>query len=134
VIEVAAAIIYDQAGRILIARRRPGKSQAGLWEFPGGKMEDGERIQDCLRRELLEEMSIIITPLEAFGVNEHRYDSTHIRLSAWTAAYSGGTICLSDHDDFRWVQAGKLRDFTFAAADIPFVERLLNGYGQSERT
>ncbi|MFF2019411.1 MULTISPECIES: 8-oxo-dGTP diphosphatase MutT [Paenibacillus] len=124
-IEVAAAIIYDETGKILIARRREGKSQGGLWEFPGGKLEAGESVQDCLIRELQEEMGIEIRPYAAFGVNEHSYGSVHLTLIAWKAKYVNGTITLTDHDEYRWVQPGELGVYTFAAADIPFVERLM---------
>src|SRR5688500_10429328 len=102
-IEVAAAIIEDGAGRILIARRAPGKSQAGMWEFPGGKLEPGESPQECLRRELLEEMGIEIEPFAYFGVNEHDYGTVTIRLMAYKARYVSGEIVLADHDEYRWV-------------------------------
>lgn len=126
-IEVAAAIIHNKEGRILIARRRQGKSQAGLWEFPGGKLEAGEDAPECLRRELMEEMSIAIRPLERFGVHEHDYGDVQIRLLAWSAEYVAGEIRLTDHDACQWVLADELAGFIFAAADIPFVERLLSG-------
>lgn len=61
-IEVAAAIIHNKEGQILIARRRQGKPQAGLWEFPGGKLEADEDVPQCLRRELMEELNITIRP------------------------------------------------------------------------
>ncbi|GAK41836.1 (deoxy)nucleoside triphosphate pyrophosphohydrolase [Paenibacillus urinalis] len=123
-IEVAAAIIEDTDGRILIARRREGKSQAGLWEFPGGKIEAGESPEDCLRRELLEEMNIEIEPYAFFAVNEHAYDTVTIRLVAYKANMRGGTIELSDHDEYRWIQVGEMAGYSFAPADIPFVEQL----------
>jgi 8-oxo-dGTP diphosphatase len=130
VIQVAAAIIHNEEGQILIARRRQGKSQAGLWEFPGGKIEQDESIADCLQRELQEEMGIIILPYESFGVNEHNYGSVEIRLFAWKARYLGGVIELVDHDEYRWVFPTALGPFTFAPADIPFVERLMVGSDQ----
>ncbi|SDX43307.1 (deoxy)nucleoside triphosphate pyrophosphohydrolase [Paenibacillus sp. PDC88] len=123
-IEVAAAIIEDTDGRILIALRREGKSQAGLWEFPGGKIEAGESPEDCLVRELQEEMKIEIEPYAFFAVNEHAYETVTIRLIAYRAKMLGGTIRLSDHDEYRWVQAGELTQYLFAPADIPFVEQL----------
>ncbi len=79
-IEVAAAVIVNEQGRLLIARRKPGKAQGGLWEFPGGKLEPGESAEDCLRRELLEEMNIQIQPTERLGVHEHDYGTIVIRL------------------------------------------------------
>ncbi|WP_025690168.1 (deoxy)nucleoside triphosphate pyrophosphohydrolase [Paenibacillus zanthoxyli] len=124
-IQVAAAIIYNKEGKVLIARRREGKSQAGLWEFPGGKIEDGEDASACLRRELTEEMGIDIVPYEYFGVNEHSYGSgLHIRLIAWKAEYREGEIVLTDHDACRWENPGELERFIFAPADIPFVQKL----------
>lgn len=124
-IPVAAAIIYNSEGKVLIARRREGKSQAGLWEFPGGKIEEGEDACACLRRELREEMGIDIMPYAYFGDNEHRYGkSLIIRLIAWKAEYRGGEIVLTDHDDCRWEHPGELDRFLFAPADLPFVRKL----------
>lgn len=125
VIDVAAAIIHNEERQILIARRRRGKSQGGLWEFPGGKIEAGESVEQCLQRELQEEMGIEILPYENFGMNEHNYGSIQIRLIAWKAVYQGGVIGLVDHDECRWVFPSELGQFLFAPADIPFVEQLL---------
>ncbi|MFD1136558.1 8-oxo-dGTP diphosphatase MutT [Paenibacillus urinalis] len=123
-IDVAAAIIEDTQGRILIARRREGKSQAGLWEFPGGKIEAGESSENCLRRELQEEMKIEIEPYAFFAVNEHAYETVEIRLFAYRARLLKGTIELTDHDEYRWIQVGEMMEYTFAPADIPFVHQL----------
>ncbi|WP_054938904.1 8-oxo-dGTP diphosphatase MutT [Paenibacillus ihuae] len=123
-IEVAAAIIHNKEGQVLIARRKPGKAQAGLWEFPGGKLEAGEDAVQCLCRELMEEMKIAIRPYEAFGSHEHDYGSVQITLIAWKAEYLGGEIAMSDHDACRWVKRDELAEYDFAPADIPFVERL----------
>jgi len=125
VIEVAAAIIHNEEGQILIARRRQGKSQEGLWEFPGGKIEADESVVHCLQRELQEEMGIDILPYESFGMNVHNYGSIQIKLMAWKAKYLGGLIELVDHDEYSWVFPADLGQFIFAPADIPFVEQLL---------
>lgn len=125
-IEVAAAIIEDRTGRILIARRAKGKSQEGMWEFPGGKLEPGESPEECLRRELLEEMGIEIEPYTYFGVNEHDYGTVKIRLIAYKAKYVSGDIALTDHDDYRWVGIEEFGDYVFAPADVPFLW-MLNG-------
>jgi 8-oxo-dGTP diphosphatase len=123
-IEVAAAIIENERSELLIARRGKGKSQEGLWEFPGGKIEQGESVEDCLRRELREEMCIEIEPYAHFGVNDHFYGEKHIRLIAWKAAFLRGEIRLADHDAYRWVKREELAEYRFAPADIPFVEML----------
>lgn len=127
-IHVAAAIIENGQGQLLIARRKKGKSQEGLWEFPGGKVEEGESAEDCLVRELREEMRIEIRPYARYGENDHRYGTVFIRLVAYKAKYLGGEIVLADHDACRWVSRGELKDYPFAPADIKFVEML----GQEE--
>ncbi|UVI31077.1 8-oxo-dGTP diphosphatase MutT [Paenibacillus spongiae] len=123
-IQVAAAIIENEHGELLIARRRSGKSQAGLWEFPGGKLEGGESAPACLRRELMEEMNIDIEPYALFGVNDHWYGNVHIHLIAYKASYVKGEIVLIDHDECRWVEPESLADFEFAPADVKFVRML----------
>jgi 8-oxo-dGTP diphosphatase len=123
-IEVAAAVIEDEKGRVLIARRKLEKSQGGLWEFPGGKLEPGESPEACLIRELREEMNIEIAPYAFFGSNKHDYGTVHIKLIAYLATYSNGDIKLSDHDEYRWANRDELRKYEWAPADIPFVERL----------
>lgn len=124
-IEVAAAIITDGQGRILIARRLPGKAQGGLWEFPGGKLEPGESAEACIRRELREEMNIEVEPTICFGTNDHRYGDTVIRLIGWQAVYVSGDVRLTDHDDCRWVRPADFGQYAFAPADLPFVRRLM---------
>jgi 8-oxo-dGTP diphosphatase len=123
-IEVAAAIIEDEEGRILIARRAKGKSQEGMWEFPGGKLEPDESPEDCLQRELLEEMGITIEPYAYVGTNEHDYGTLTIKLIAYKARFVSGEIVLTDHDDYRWVGTEEFGEYTFAPADVPFLEKL----------
>lgn len=123
-IEVAAAIIENEKGQILIARRGPGKSLAGMWEFPGGKLEPGESPEACLKRELQEEMRIAIEPYERFAVNEHDYGTVRIRLIAYRATFVGGAVTLADHDEYRWAAPGELHEYRWAPADVPIVERL----------
>ncbi|SEP01088.1 (deoxy)nucleoside triphosphate pyrophosphohydrolase [Paenibacillus sp. OV219] len=121
---VAAAIIEDKQGKILIARRKEGKSQGRMWEFPGGKIEANETAEECLRRELREEMNIEIDPYEFFGENDHFYGELHIKLIAYKAQFLGGEIKLVDHDDYKWVSHGQLFEYEFAPADVKFVEML----------
>lgn len=124
-IDVVAAIITDKDGRILIARKKKGKSLEGYWEFPGGKIEDGESPEESLVRELKEEMDIDIKVVEYFAENIHNYDETTIRLIAFFAELQKGNITLKDHDMYNWVDINDLKDFCFAPADIPLVEKLL---------
>jgi len=123
-IDVAAAIIEDDAGFILIARRKAGKSQAGLWEFPGGKIEPGESIESCIRRELMEELQIEVAIESYFGTHEHHYETANIRLIAYKVTYLRGEIRLIDHDAYRWVRREELAEIAFAPADLLFVQML----------
>ena len=125
-IKVAAAIIENERGQILIARRREGKSQAGMWEFPGGKLEPKESLEECLKRELAEEMQIEIEPYQWYGENDHCYGKTQIRLIAYKARYKSGTIHLIDHDEVCWIDVQELSNYTFAPADVKFVDMLLH--------
>ena len=123
-IQVAAAIIENEQGQVLIARKKPGKPQAGLWEFPGGKLEPEESPIDCLKRELREEMQITIEPYAWFGTNDHHYGEKHIQLIAYKARFIDGIIQLVDHDEVRWVKRHELVEYIFAPADVKFVEVL----------
>lgn len=95
-----------------------------MWEFPGGKIEKGESPEQCLQRELFEEMNIIIRPYQKYGENVHNYGQILIRLIAYRAAYVSGDIILVDHDEYLWVHEKDLGEYQFAAADIKFVEML----------
>lgn len=112
---------------MLIARRKPEKSQGGLWEFPGGKLEEGESPDACLRRELMEEMGIEIAVDRLFGVNDHDYGAIHIHLIAYEAKLVAGEITLIDHDRYDWVRKEQLADYPFAPADIKFILMLMQG-------
>lgn len=130
-IEVAAAIIENEIGQILIARRKKGKAQGGLWEFPGGKIENNETIEECLKRELLEEMNIEIQPYEPFGVNDHYYGSKLIRLYAHKAKFMSGKLILVDHDQCKWVYSKELGEHEFAPADVMFVKKLIGNSSEA---
>ncbi|WP_314589485.1 8-oxo-dGTP diphosphatase MutT [Paenibacillus terrigena] len=123
-IDVAAAIIENEASSILIARRKAGKSQAGLWEFPGGKIEPGESIEACIRRELMEELQIEVAIESYFGTHEHPYETANVRLIAYKVAYLRGDIRLIDHDAYNWVRREELAEIAFAPADVLFVQML----------
>ncbi|GIO15195.1 NUDIX hydrolase [Cohnella xylanilytica] len=132
-IDVAAAIVADEEGRVLIARRREGKAQAGRWEFPGGKIEPGETPEACIVRELKEEMDIDVRPGERFGEYEHDYGDVRIRLIAHLAAYEGGAIRLADHDRHEWARPADLLRYPLAPADVGFAKRLAGAAdGQEE--
>jgi 8-oxo-dGTP diphosphatase len=123
--QVTAAIIR-KGEKILIARRAPNKDLSGYWEFPGGKIETGETPQECLKRELEEELGIIITVGTFFMENEHHYGNKIIQLQAYECEHLSGSIILNDHDQVEWVETFEFLNFKFAPADIPFI-LALNG-------
>lgn len=125
-VRVTAAIIEND-GNILIAQRHRNDRMAGLWEFPGGKIEAGETPQQCLLRELREEleMEAIIGPF--LGSSVHHYDHISIELIAYRAYWNGAPFSLLAHQACRWVPPSRLIDFCFTAADLHFVRRLVSG-------
>jgi len=122
-ITVAAALIKLN-GRLLVARRAAGRREAGLWEFPGGKIEPGETAQQCLKRELFEELGITASIGEFFAENIHHYPHGTIRLQAYRVTWEAGTIKLKDHDAVRWLTPVEMSPAEFAPADVPFLAQL----------
>ncbi|MEW6117120.1 MAG: (deoxy)nucleoside triphosphate pyrophosphohydrolase [Nitrospirota bacterium] len=118
-INVTAAIL-EKDGNILIAKRKKGRHLEGKWEFPGGKMEPDENPEECLKRELFEELSIQTT-IERFFA-ESRYD--RIRLLAFIVRHISGEFILNVHDEIRWVPLNEIDRYDFAPADIPIVQKL----------
>lgn len=125
-IEVTAAILVHD-GRVLIARRRAGAKRAGLWEFPGGKIQAGETPEQCLRREIREELGVEIAVGEFFGESVYAYPDQTVRLLAYLGRLIGGRIVLNDHAQIAWVAAPELDQYDFCPADIALVEMLKDG-------
>jgi len=124
-IEVTAALIL-RADKILIARR-PGQDElAGLWEFPGGKMEAGESPEECLRREIREELALTITVGDFFADTVYEYPGKVVHLMAYWAEWVEGEMKSHVHDSLVWSSAAELSAYTFAPADRPIVEKIRN--------
>lgn len=121
-IDVVAAVIENEAGKILVAKRKQGKKLGGFWEFPGGKIEEGETPQDSLKRELQEEMNVEIEVGAFIGENVHYYVEFAIRLMVYKARIIRGKIKLLDHDEYAWLEVGELTNVKLAPADIPLVQ------------
>ncbi len=121
--DVTAAVICRN-GKILIARRAPGENMAGGWEFPGGKLEESETPEECLRRELLEELGVVADVKDFFFESVYEYHQGAIRLLAYFTDIVEGKIRLSVHDDVQWVGAGELLDYDLLPADIPIAQKL----------
>ena len=125
-INVTAAIIRDENHCILIARRRPGKSLAGFWEFPGGKIEEGETPEESLARELKEEMNLVVKVKGFVGENVHHYEGFSIKLMAYETVIIEGEVRLTDHDQVEWVTVEDMEGYQLAPADIPIANKLIS--------
>ena len=121
-ITVLCGIITNVEGEIFIARRKPEKSMAGKWEFPGGKLESNETEKSCLCRELNEELGMKVNVGERLGVNVHQYETFSIKLIAYQCDFISATFELTDHDEYRWVTIETLTDYDLAPADIPLLK------------
>lgn len=125
--DVTAAVIRRN-DRILIARRAPGEKMAGGWEFPGGKLEEGETPEQCLKRELLEEFGVAADVKGFFCESIYEYPQGCIRLLAYFADIIEGEISLSVHDAYKWVHADELLDYGLLPADIPIARKLAESF------
>lgn len=121
-INVTAAII-EKEGKILAARRKSGSHLAGYWEFPGGKLEDGETPEECLRRELAEEFKIDSSIGLFVGESVYDYGNKVIRLLAYLVEHLDGEFQLIDHDELRWLSFYELDELRWAPADIPLMQQ-----------
>jgi 8-oxo-dGTP diphosphatase len=123
---VAACALIDQDRRILIAKRPAGKPMAGLWEFPGGKVETGETPEDTVIRELREELSVRVTKpcLAPLSFTSHNYREFHILMPLFVCRRWEGQPVAHEAQEIRWVKANKLREFPMPAADEPLISHL----------
>lgn len=122
IVGVTAAVIV-KGGKVLAARRAPGKHLEGYWEFPGGKLEENESPEDCLERELFEEFSISSKVGAYIGESVYDYGEKIVRLVAYEVEHTSGDFTLADHDELRWLRIDQLADVNWAPADIPLVQQ-----------
>lgn len=123
IVEVAAGLICSN-GRYLIARRKPGVHLAGLWEFPGGKREADETLEDCLRRELFEELSIRVDAPIPFQIIRHEYAEKTVELHFFRCGIEEGQPRPVDCAEVRWVAPQELNYYQFPPADRPVIDAL----------
>ena len=118
---VAAAALVDVDGRVLIAKRPAGKQLAGLWEFPGGKVEPGETPEECLIRELHEELGITVAHacLAPFVFASHGYDSFHLLMPLFLCRRWEGLVTAREHEALAWVKPDRFDDYPMPPADAP---------------
>jgi len=127
VVLVAACALIDPDGRVLIAQRPQGKSMAGLWEFPGGKIEAGERPEESLIRELKEELGIVIKEecLAPLTFASHRYPDFHLLMPLYVCRRWEGIVRALEEQTLKWVRANALRDYPMPPADEPLIPHLV---------
>jgi len=123
---VAACALVDADGRVLIARRPKGKSMAGLWEFPGGKVEDGERPEASLIRELKEELAIDVTEscLAPLTFASHAYEDFHLLMPLYVCRRWEGAVTACEGQELKWVKPNRLAGFPMPPADVPLIAQL----------
>ncbi len=124
---VTAAIII-QGNKVFIARRAPYEKHPGSWEFPGGKVENGESPEDCLYRELFEEFCIESQVKGLFAESFYQYPTGAIRLLAYFVEIIDGSFVLSVHDDYAWVEYKDLLKYDLLPADIPIAQKLMEAF------
>ncbi len=120
---VAACALVDIDGRVLLGKRPAGKAMAGLWEFPGGKIEPGETPEACLIRELDEELDIAITHacLAPFVFASHAYEGHHLLMPLFLCRRWEGQPRAKEHEALAWVKPARMSDYAMPPADAPLV-------------
>jgi 8-oxo-dGTP diphosphatase len=123
---VAACALIDADGRVLIAQRPEGKTMAGLWEFPGGKVEAGEQPEQSLIRELREELGITVKPecLAPLTFASHSYPDFHLLMPLYVCRRWEGFVQAREKQRLKWVRPDELRDYPMPPADEPLIPHL----------
>jgi 8-oxo-dGTP diphosphatase len=125
-ITVVCALIERQ-DRLLVAKRAPGQSMAGMWEFPGGKIRDGEKPEDAIVREIREELGCGIRPIRLLAAHTHDYPDLTVTLVPYLCVLIDGEPRAIEHAQLRWAAKDELLDLEWSAADVPILERYLAG-------
>jgi 8-oxo-dGTP diphosphatase len=127
IVLVAACALIDADGRVLLAQRPQGKPMAGLWEFPGGKVEAGERPEDTLIRELAEELGITVKEacLAPLTFASHSYPDFHLLMPLYVCRRWEGMVTAKEGQALTWVRPNRLRDYPMPPADEPLVAHLV---------
>jgi 8-oxo-dGTP diphosphatase len=126
ILTVAACALVDADGRVLLAQRPEGKPMAGLWEFPGGKIEDGERPEETLIRELEEELGIVVKEacLAPLTFASHTYPDFHLLMPLYVCRRWDGMVTAKEGQSLAWVRPNKLREYPMPPADVPLIPHL----------
>ncbi len=128
IVLVAACALVDPDGRVLIAKRPEGKSMAGLWEFPGGKVDQGETPEAALIRELGEELGIDVTEacLAPLTFASHAYETFHLLMPLYVCRRWNGIVRAHEGQELAWVRPNRLRGYEMPPADMPLIAHLID--------
>ncbi len=121
---IGVAVIWNDQEQILIDRRRPEGVMGGLWEFPGGKVEPGETIKECIQREIYEELGIVIEVGEHLITIDHTYTDLRVTLTVHHCRHVTGVPQLLECDEIRWVDLEELEQFAFPKANFQIIAAL----------
>ena len=121
--EVVAALIY-RGSRFMICRRPEGKARAGMWEFVGGKAEEGESLEEALVRECREEIGVTVKVGEAYMTVTYDYPDIPVHLTLFRAEITSGEPRSMEGNAIAWITKEEIPDYTFCPADLPIIERL----------
>jgi 8-oxo-dGTP diphosphatase len=126
IVFVAACALIDADGRVLIAERPAGRSMAGLWEFPGGKVEAGETPEASLIRELNEELGIVVNEacLAPLTFASHRYADFHLLMPLYVCRRWEGLVRAQEGQELAWIKPNRLKDYPMPPADLPLISHL----------
>lgn len=125
-IKVSAAVIKNQDGDILICQRKSGGSCAYLWEFPGGKQEEGETPEECLVRECVEELGVKVKITGLYANKKYRYPENDYYFSFYRAEITSGSVVMLAHNDLTWVPLCELDKYAFCPADVDIINQLMS--------
>jgi 8-oxo-dGTP diphosphatase len=128
IVLVAAVALVDKDGRVLLTQRPEGKQLAGLWEFPGGKVEQGERPEAALIRELKEELGIDVAEscLAPLTFASHAYDDFHLLMPLYVCRRWKGQVVGAEGQQIAWVRPQKLKDYPMPPADVPLIPHIVD--------
>jgi mutator protein MutT len=122
--QIGVAVIWNQTGQILIDRRKASGTMGGLWEFPGGKIEQGETAAECIVREIQEELAIEITVGDQLISIDHTYPTFHLTLIVHHCQHISGTPQPIESEEICWVNISDLDNYQFPAANVGIIQAL----------